>query len=143
MENICLRQENSRKSLGQLTAGGNWCMRSIFGGYLIFTPSHAACKISGKEKCLEHQRSTLCLLVTTINHMVSPKSPFSNWLGSNIPQLEVLASLQRQLCLCLACCALQSQYHFLGCLCLLLEHGFCLTTITGLLAVVSSLSLGE
>ena len=47
------------------------------------------------------------------------------------------------MCLRLACCALQSQHHLLGCLSLLVEHGLRLTTVTGLLAVVSALSLGE
>jgi hypothetical protein len=55
----------------------------------------------------------------------------------------MLASLQRQLCLCLAYCALQSQHYLLGCLSLLFEHRFRLTTVTGLLAVVSSLPLRE
>jgi hypothetical protein len=55
----------------------------------------------------------------------------------------MLASLQRQLRLCLAYRALQSQHDLLGCLCLLFEHRFRLTTITGLLAVISSLPLCE
>jgi len=55
----------------------------------------------------------------------------------------MLASLQRQLGLRLAYCAFQSQHDLLGCLCLLVEDGLGLTTITGLLAVVSTLSLSE
>lgn len=61
----------------------------------------------------------------------------------NIPQLEMLASLQRQLRLGLAHCAFQSQHDLLGCLGLLVEYRLRLTTVTGLLAVVSTLSLGE
>jgi len=72
---------------------------------------------------LEHQSSTLRLLVTT--------------------QLEMLASLERQLRLGLALCALQSQHDLLGCLGLLVEDRLRLTTITGLLAVVSALTLSE
>ena len=63
--------------------------------------------------------------------------------GKNVPQLEVLASLESQLCLGLALCALQSQHNLLGGLCLLVEHRLCLTTITTLLSVVTTLSLGE
>jgi hypothetical protein len=61
----------------------------------------------------------------------------------NIPKLEVLASLQGQLALGLALDALQAQHDLLGGLGLLVEDGLCLTTVTGLLAVVSALSLGE
>lgn len=74
-------------------------------------------------KHLEHQSRTLRLLVTT--------------------ELEVLASLQRQLELGLALDALQSQHDLLGSLGLLVEDGLGLTTITRLLAVVTSLSLSE
>lgn len=55
----------------------------------------------------------------------------------------MLASLQRQLCLCLAWCALQSQHDLLRCLCLLVENGLCLTTITGLFTIITTLSLRE
>ena len=61
----------------------------------------------------------------------------------HIPQLEMLASLQRQLCLCFAACALQPQHHLLRCFGLLMENGLCLTTVTRLLAVISALSLGD
>lgn len=74
-------------------------------------------------KHLENQSSTLRLLVTT--------------------KLEVLASLQRQLELGLALDTLQSQNNLLGSLSLLVEDRLGLTTITGLLAVVSALTLGE
>jgi hypothetical protein len=72
---------------------------------------------------------------------VSVTSHYSQDL--NLPKFEMLAPLQRQLCFRLAICALQSQYDLLRCLGLLMEHGFRLTTITGLLAVISTLSLGE
>lgn len=55
----------------------------------------------------------------------------------------MLATLQRQLQLGLALDALQSQHNLLGGLGLLVEDRLGLTTITGLLSVVSSLSLGE
>lgn len=72
---------------------------------------------------LEYQCSTLGLLVTT--------------------KLEVLATLQCQLCLRLARCAFQSQHNLLCGLCLLVENGFCLTTITGLFSIITTLSLSE
>lgn len=55
----------------------------------------------------------------------------------------MLASLERQLGLGLALDALESQHDLLGGLGLLVEDGLGLTTITGLLAVVSSLTLGK
>ena|SRR5664279_4753205 len=55
----------------------------------------------------------------------------------------MLASLQRQLCLRLACCALQSQHDLLRCLGFLVEHRLRLTTITGLFAIITTLSLRE
>lgn len=61
----------------------------------------------------------------------------------NIPQLKVLATLQSKLALGLALDALQSQHNLLGSLGLLVEDGLGLTTISGLLAVVTTLSLGE
>jgi hypothetical protein len=60
-----------------------------------------------------------------------------------IPKLEVLASLQCQLCLRLACCALQSQHNLLRGLRLLVENGLRLTTVSGLFAIVTTLSLCE
>jgi hypothetical protein len=72
---------------------------------------------------LEHQSSTLRLLVAT--------------------KLEVLATLQRQLGLGLALDALQAEHDLLGGLGLLVEDGLSLTTVTGLLAVVTALSLGK
>lgn len=61
----------------------------------------------------------------------------------NVPQLEVLASLQSQLALGLALDALQSQDNLLGGLGLLVEDWLRLTTITALLSVVTALTLGE
>lgn len=66
-----------------------------------------------------------------------------NWNRDLIPKLEVLATLQCQLCLCLARCALQSQHNLLCGLCFLVENWFCLTTITRLLSVITTLSLSE
>lgn len=60
-----------------------------------------------------------------------------------IPQLEVLAALQRQLALGLALDALHAEHDLLGGLGLLVEDGLGLTTVTGLLAVVTALTLGE
>ena len=61
----------------------------------------------------------------------------------DIPKFEVLATLQRQLCLCLAWCALQSQDNLLRSLGLLVENRLGLTTITRLLSVITTLSLCE
>jgi len=61
----------------------------------------------------------------------------------NVPELKVLAALERQLRLGLARVALQPQYDLLGGLCLFVEDGLGLTSVTGLLAVVTTLSLGE
>lgn len=58
-------------------------------------------------------------------------------------QFEVLASLQRKLSLGLANDTFQSQDDLLGSLSLLVENGLGLTTVTGLLTVVTSLTLGE
>ena len=55
----------------------------------------------------------------------------------------MLATLEGKLCLGLACCALQSQDNLLGGLGLLVEDRLGLTTVTGLLTVVTSLTLGE
>jgi hypothetical protein len=60
-----------------------------------------------------------------------------------VPKLEVLATLESELGLGLAHSALQSQYDLLCGLSLLVEDWLGLTTITGLLAVVTSLSLSE
>jgi hypothetical protein len=54
----------------------------------------------------------------------------------------LLASFERYLHLVLARSALQSQYDLLGSLCLFVEHGLGLATVSGLLTIVSSLSLG-
>lgn len=72
---------------------------------------------------LKLQSLTLLLLVTT--------------------QLEVLTSLQSQLGLGLTVDTLQSQHNLLGGLSLLVENWLGLTTETGLLTVVSSLTLSE
>jgi hypothetical protein len=63
--------------------------------------------------------------------------------GLNIPQLEVLATLQSELLLGLAGSALKTQDDLLGGLSLLVEDGLGLTTVTALLAVVTTLTLGE
>lgn len=63
--------------------------------------------------------------------------------GPDVPELEVLASLQCQLRPGLALDAFQSQHNLLRGLGLLVEDGLGLTTVTGLLAVVSALSLGK
>jgi hypothetical protein len=63
--------------------------------------------------------------------------------GGAVPQLEVLAALQRQLCLGLAACALETKHNLLGGLGLLVEDGLSLSTVTGLLPVVTTLSLCE
>lgn len=55
----------------------------------------------------------------------------------------MLATLEGKLCLGLAGCALQSQDNLLGGLGLLVEDRLGLTTVTGLLTVVTSLTLGE
>jgi hypothetical protein len=105
--------------------------------------STTPCPDQERRTRLEHQSRTLRLLVTTgvigqygLHHLRQD-------LGHNVPKLEVLASLQRQLVLGLARSALQSQHDLLGRLGLLVEHGLRLTTITGLLAVVTALTLGE
>jgi len=72
---------------------------------------------------LEDKSSTLGLLVTT--------------------KFEVLATLERELHLVLADSALETQDNLLGGLGLLVKDGLGLTTITGLLTVVTSLTLGE
>lgn len=64
-------------------------------------------------------------------------------VGDCVPQLEVLAALKSELCLGLALCALESQDNLLGGLCLLVEDRLGLTTVTGLLTVVTTLTLGE
>ena len=55
----------------------------------------------------------------------------------------MLAALQGQLGLGLALRALEAEHDLLGRLGLLVEHGLGLTTVTGLLSVVTALSLGE
>lgn len=72
---------------------------------------------------LENKRGALGLLVTA--------------------KLEVLAALEGELGLGLALRALEAQHHLLGRLCLLVEHGLGLTSVTGLLSIVTTLSLRE
>lgn len=61
----------------------------------------------------------------------------------NVPKLEVLAALQGELLLGLASSALKTENDLLGGLGLLVEDGLGLTTITALLPVVTTLTLGE
>jgi hypothetical protein len=89
----------------------------------LLQEKHGKCSDPRNTMHLEHQSRTLRLLVTT--------------------KLEVLASLQGQLALGLALDALQAQHDLLGGLGLLVEDGLGLTSVTGLLTVVSALSLGE
>ena len=93
---------------------------------------------------LENQSSTLCLLVATVvSWLASRKRSCRRKQGGNVPQLEVLAALEGELALGLALDALQTEDDLLGGLGLLVEDGLGLTTVTGLLAVVTALSLGE
>lgn len=64
-------------------------------------------------------------------------------MWGNVPKLEVLAALQRQLALGLALNTFQAQDNLLRGLRLLVEDGLGLTTVTALLAVVTALTLGE
>ena len=64
-------------------------------------------------------------------------------MWGNVPKLEVLAALQRQLALGLALDTFQAQDNLLRGLRLLVEDGLGLTTVTALLAVVTALTLGE
>lgn len=89
----------------------------------VDSPCPRTLHLRNAPRNLEHQCRTLRLLVTA--------------------QLEVLASLERQLRLGLALCALQSQHNLLGGLSLLVEDRLGLTTVTGLLAIVTALTLGE
>ena len=66
-----------------------------------------------------------------------------NGRSHDVPKLEVLATLQRELGLGLALDALQPQDNLLGSLGLLVEDRLGLTTVTGLLTVVTTLTLGE
>lgn len=92
---------------------------------------------------LEDKSSTLGLLVTTVEeNAVSIHIRHLKTVQGNIPQLEVLASLQRELLLGLALRALKTQDDLLGSLGLLVEDGLGLTTITALLPVVTTLTLG-
>lgn len=104
---------------------------------LLLSTMHA---FEVQENSLENQRGTLRLLVATVQNV---SKHVKCDVRVHIPQLEMLATLQRQLCLRFTCCAFQSQNHLLRCLCLLLEYGFRLTSISGLFPIVSSLSLGE
>lgn len=93
---------------------------------------------------LEDKSSTLGLLVTTVERNVVSMGIFGGGrYDDNIPQLEVLASLQRQLLLGLALRALKTQDDLLGSLGLLVEDRLGLTTITALLSVVTTLTLGS
>lgn len=67
------------------------------------------------------------------------------WCGirSGVPKLEVLATLEGELGLGLAVGALESQNDLLGGLSLLVEDWLGLTSVTRLLPVVTTLSLGE
>lgn len=55
----------------------------------------------------------------------------------------MLAALERELCLGLAVDTLETQHDLLGRLGLLVEHGLGLTSVSGLLAVVTTLTLRE
>lgn len=68
--------------------------------------------------------------------------PDATRLRKNVPELEVLATLQRELSLGLALDAFQPQDDLLGGLGLLVEDRLGLTTVTALLAVVTTLTLG-
>jgi len=57
-------------------------------------------------------------------------------------KLEVLASLDDQKLLLLGFGALKTEHNLFGCLGLLVEDGFGLTTISGLFAIVTTLTLG-
>lgn len=94
---------------------------------------------------LENQSGTLRLLVTTVHAQnVSSRRPIiTMYPRGHVPKLEVLAALERKLELSLAGNAFQSQDDLLCRLSLLVEHRLGLTTVTGLLAVVTSLSLRE
>lgn len=99
---------------------------------------------------LEYEGGAFRLLVTaTCATVVSTRSSHC-CLSSleqrecpSIPELKVLATLQRQLRLCLALGALQTQHDLLGRLGLLVEYRLRLSTVSGLLAVIATLSLRE
>ena len=61
----------------------------------------------------------------------------------NVPKLKVFTTLQRQLALRLALHTFQPQHHLLRRLGFLVKHWFRLTTVTGLLAVISAFALCE
>ena len=83
-----------------------------------------------------------CHHCSPLARFLSP-CPLSCKYKYDIPKFEMLASLQRQLCLRLASRTLESQHNLLRSLCLLVENGLCLTTITGLFAIITTLSLRE
>jgi hypothetical protein len=87
------------------------------------TTPRAQQKREKEETRLEDKGSTLGLLVTT--------------------ELEVLASLKGELCLGLAGSALKTEHNLLGGLRPLVEDGLGLTSVTGLLTVVTTLTLSE
>jgi hypothetical protein len=80
---------------------------------------------------------------SSCHHCETVSHVFTKGCDSSVPQLEVLASLQSQLSLGLADGALQSQDDLLGGLGLLVEDWLGLTSVTGLLSVVTTLTLGE
>jgi hypothetical protein len=108
---------------------------------------------------LENQSSTLGLLVTTIEERILAPIAQKHTPGQvrfqresgrkrrgeekNVPKLEVLAALQGELLLGLASSALETQDDLLGGLGLLVEDGLGLTTVTTLLSIVTTLTLGE
>ncbi len=75
------------------------------------------------------------------NDINVPKYVISNYLSFLVSsQLEMLATLDRHLLPLSTAWALHSQYNFFSRLCLFPEHDLCLTSITTLFAVVTSLS---
>lgn len=92
--------------------------------------------------CLEDESGTLGLLVTTVEGKECTSVLFDERKRRDVPQLEVLAALQSELCLGLADGALQTEHDLLGGLGLLSEDRLGLTTVTALLSVVTTLTLG-
>ena len=80
--------------------------------------------------------------LSSCHHCFCQYCAWSSKYPRNVPKLEVLAALQCELRLGLALDALQSQDNLLGGLGLLVEDRLGLTTVTGLLAVVTALTLG-
>ena len=90
---------------------------------------------------LENQSCTFRLLISTAKELVSAQTCLRG--NHDIPQLEVLASLYRQLSLSLALGTLQSEHDFLRRLGLLVEDRLGLASVSGLLPVITPFSLGE